>query len=90
MKKLLCLNCGANIFTDSNEYKICIFCNSQYKPEENNKPEVQKQKKQSIISLQNDIDRLLQKCKENPAHASRYAELILDIDPTNNEARKYL
>ena len=85
MKKLVCANCGANLFTDQGGVKVCQFCDSQHKPEKTDKP-----KKQSTISLQSDIDRLLQKCKSDPARASRYAGLVLDIDPTNKEAKKYL
>ena len=85
MKKFVCANCGANLFTEQADIKICQFCLSQHKPEKTDKP-----RKQSTISLQSDIDRLLQKCKADPARASRYAGLILDIDPTNKEAKKYL
>ena len=85
MKKFVCANCGANLFTDQEGTKVCQFCNSQHKPEKTDKP-----KKQSTISLQDDIDSLLQKCRTDPARASRYAGLILDIDPTNREAMKYL
>ena len=85
MKKLVCANCGANLFTEQAGIKVCQFCDSQHKPEKTDKP-----KEQSTISLQSDIGRLLQKCKSDPARASRYASLILDIDPTNKEARKYL
>ena len=85
MKKLVCANCGANLFIEQDGIKVCQFCNSQHQPEKAGKP-----KKQSTISLQSDIDRLLQKCRTDPARASRYAGLVLDIDPTNEEARKYL
>ncbi len=80
MKKLVCANCGGNLFTDKAGIKVCLFCNSQHEPKQNS----------AGISLQSDIDRLLQKCRDDPAKASRYASLILDIDPTNKEATKYL
>ncbi|MBR7069139.1 MAG: TFIIB-type zinc finger domain-containing protein [Oxalobacter sp.] len=85
MKKLVCANCGASLFTDQQGIKVCQFCNSQHQPEKTGKP-----KKQSTISLQSDIDRLLQKCRDDPVRARRYAGLVLDIDPTNKEARQYL
>ena len=43
-----------------------------------------------IVSLEDDVQQLLQKCKMNPANARRYANLILEIDPNNKEAMKYL
>jgi len=44
----------------------------------------------SGVSLDSDVERLLLKCHEDPRRAARYANLILDIDPTNEEALKYL
>ena len=44
----------------------------------------------SEISLGGDIELLLQKCRLDPRNARKYANLILDIDPTNKEAYKYL
>ena len=40
--------------------------------------------------LDDDVAKLLRKCRENPARARKYANLILDIDPDNPEALKYL
>ena len=42
------------------------------------------------IGLDDDVAELLRKCRENPARARKYANLILDIDPDNPEALKYL
>lgn len=78
-----CVNCGADSFIFKDGYKICKYCNTRVK---NNEPKVSA----SEISLQSDIDILLQKCKDDPARARKYAGLILDIDPTNREAKKYL
>ena len=44
----------------------------------------------SVIDVESDIQALLQKCREDPLNRNRYASLILDIDPTNREARSYL
>jgi uncharacterized Zn finger protein (UPF0148 family) len=85
MQKLVCSNCGANVFIDKGGYKVCQFCNSQHKVLQSEKP-----KKKSEISVKSDVDRLLEKCKSDPSRASRYASLVLDIDPTNEEAMKYL
>ena len=40
--------------------------------------------------VDSDIQMLLEKCKQDPANRRRYANLILDIDPTNREAAAYL
>ena len=44
----------------------------------------------SVIDVESDIQALLQKCRDDPLNRTRYASLILDIDPTNREARSYL
>lgn len=85
MKQISCPNCGADIFIYKDGFKVCEYCNSKYEFERENTF-----KKKSEISLQSDIDILLQKCKDDYQHAQRYAGLILDIDPTNCEAKKYL
>lgn len=85
MKQKFCKNCGADTFIVKNGFKVCKYCDSKYELEDEDKME-----QKSEISLQNDIDRLLQMCKDNPWHARKYAGLILDIDPTNREAKKYL
>ena len=85
MKQTFCSNCGANAFIIKDGYKVCKYCNTRYEMEKEDLP-----KRRSIVSIQSDIDILLQKCKDDPAHAKRYAGRILDIDPTNREALKYL
>lgn len=47
-------------------------------------------KTETVIALEDDIQRLLEKCKQEPWKARRYANLILDIDPGNKEAIQYL
>lgn len=44
----------------------------------------------SQISINSDVENLLQKCRIDRKNARKYANLILDIDPDNEEARKYL
>lgn len=85
MKQSFCSNCGADVFIHRDGAKYCKYCNSRYEITEEEKP-----KKASEVSLQSDIDILLEKCKADPARAKKYAGLILDIDPTNREAKKYL
>jgi hypothetical protein len=33
---------------------------------------------------------LLRKCQDDPLQAKRYASLVLDIDPSNKEAARYI
>ena len=82
MKALICTNCGASSWRSEKGLKICTFCGTTYQAE--NLP------KQSDIALDDDIQRLLEKCKAEPQNARKYANLILDIDPTNTEALRYL
>ena len=76
--KDVCPNCGATQFVYKEGYKICPFCNSKFKNET------------SEISMSEDIRRLLLKCEKEPWNARKYANLILDIDSTNEECLKYL
>lgn len=85
MTQIFCSNCGADIFIYKDGVKICKYCNSRFELTEEDKP-----KKTAEVTLQTDIDILLEKCKADPARAKKYAGLILDIDPTNREAKKYL
>ena len=50
----------------------------------------EKSNKESTIDLHSDIQILLQRCKEDPTRAKKCAERILEIDPTNSEAKKIL
>ena len=84
MKRLLCESCGANNLSSENGYIICNYCGSRYLMKE------ESIKKTSEISIGDDVAKLLAKCKSDPKNARKYANLILDIDPMNNEAKKYL
>ena len=79
MKQIVCESCGASDFIEKAGFRICKYCGTQYQI--NSK---------SAIFIDDDVQRLLQKCKDEPWSARRYANLILDIDPTNKEALKYL
>lgn len=85
MKKLYCENCGGDEFVEEDGFRICRYCKSKFIicPEDT-------ASKESRISLNEDVLRLLRMCQENPAKADKYANLILDIDPTNKEAYKYI
>lgn len=84
MISLVCENCGGKEWLNKDGYRICQYCGSSYQllPEE--------KVKSSSIALNDDVERLLKKCRENPAQARKYANLVLDIDPTNKEAMFFL
>jgi hypothetical protein len=85
MKIEICEKCGGGEFIDQSGYRICKYCNTKYliTPED-------VARKESNISLNNDIVMLLKKCRDDPANARRYASLVLDMDPGNVEALKIL
>ncbi|WP_153383193.1 hypothetical protein [Companilactobacillus mishanensis] len=82
MENLKCENCGApNIFKVDGMY-CCSYCDSKFKP---NKLEID-----SVISINDDVGKLLEKMKVDRSNCQLYANLILDIDPSNKEYIKYL
>jgi len=85
MKIESCERCGGGEFIERDGYRICQYCNTKYLITSEDKA-----RKESNISLDNDIKMLLQKCRDDPANARRYASLVLDMDPGNAEAVKYL
>jgi hypothetical protein len=85
MKIVICEKCKGSDFLELGAYKVCRYCRATYALDaEDILP------KDSNISLDDDIGALLQKCRNDPANARRYAGLILDIDPGNSEAIKFL
>ena len=82
MKPLICPQCGGSSFTISGGYRVCDYCRTRFPAGEDAAGEG--------ISLEADIERLLEKCRTNPKQARRYANLILDMDPDNEEARSYV
>ena len=85
MKLVVCERCGGMAFYEQNGYRICQYCNSAYLIQAEDIPD-----KGSNIAIDDDVQMLLQKCITDPMNARRYASLILDIDPGNIEARRYL
>lgn len=85
MKQIHCENCGADVFEIKSNYKICKYCNTKYQLEVFDYP-----KYNSNISVKSDVEILLERCKSEPEKARKYANLVLDIDPTNKDAKKYL
>lgn len=86
MKSLECSRCGSTEFSEHIAgYFVCSYCQSRYVPPVTDLPV-----KETVIGLSSDLQALLQKCVDDPANRRRYASLVLDIDPTNQEAQKYL
>lgn len=85
MKIQVCERCGGGEFVDRDGFRICQYCNTRYLIMAEDVT-----RKQSRISLDNDIKMLLQKCHDDPLNARRYASLVLDIDPGNLDAVRYL
>lgn len=85
MKAIVCEHCGGDEFIEKDGYRICRYCKSRFIPSKDEKPT-----KAAAISLNADVERLLKKCKMDPARAKKYATLILEMDPTNAEAKAIL
>ena len=101
MEGLICKNCGANSLERKDGYWICPYCDSRFAISRegscigvsvrgNHQPALSHNNVNSSIALEDDIQRLLKKCKTDPKNARKYASLILDIDPDNVEVYKYI
>ena len=88
MKSLNCKCCGATGVAEKNGFVICEYCDAKYILTAEDYSFLDAPS--SGISLESDIERLLTKCKADPRNARRYANLILDIDPDNQDALMYL
>lgn len=64
MKILKCINCGANGLIEKNGYLICEYCNSRFSIEASDAPQ-----RSMGMSLNSDIDNLLQKCHTDSRNA---------------------
>ena len=90
---MICTQCGATKLKEEGTYFLCPYCGTKYSLSRKAKStSCTSSVNASVhgISLESDIDRLLQKCKIDPQNAKRYANLILDIDPNNQEAKRIL
>ena len=85
MRLIKCTQCGSDEFVRDNGFMICKYCGARFAVEKEDLGV-----RQSSISLDSDIEALLKKCRTDPRNAKRYANLILDIDPDNEEAYRYL
>ena len=100
MKALVCASCGATELQLKSTYKQCEYCGTRFLLSAD-KYNLYNNKTNSVslgrdvshntsISLDYDIEQLLNKCRTNPRNARRYANLVLDIDPDNQEALEFL
>lgn len=85
MRLVECTRCGSKELSEEGGYVVCAYCQSRFVLQADDLPH-----RDTVIGLLSDIQALLQKCLDDPANRRRYASLILDIDPTNHEAMKYL
>jgi hypothetical protein len=85
MDLIECLHCGSVELREQQGKLVCVYCRSTFSP-----TMVTNVPNDTIISLASDIDILLRKCAEDPRNSRKYASLILDIDPTNVAALRYL
>ncbi len=85
MKAIACEKCGANDWKAENGFRTCKYCGTRYQLTAEDITV-----KESTIAINHDVERLLRKCRAEPRNAKKYANLILDIDPNNKEASKYL
>jgi DNA-directed RNA polymerase subunit RPC12/RpoP len=85
MKLVECTECGSRELNEVGGYVICVYCSLKFVPNLGDLPVTQTE-----ISVYDDIKELLEKCKNDPANRKRLASLVLDIDPTNEEAKQYL
>jgi hypothetical protein len=85
MKQINCAKCGSNDLASDGGYVVCGFCRSRWALQADELPRVE-----TVIDMDSDIQALLQKCVIDPVNRRRYAALILDIDPTNQQAYQHL
>ena len=92
MVDFTCRKCGAPNMTRKGGFLFCQYCGSSVllDADEQKAINLSNNTVSTKIDLRSDVEMLLEKCKKDPQKARRYANLILDIDPTNQEALKYL
>lgn len=89
MEVFVCKNCGANTLRREKDAWVCPYCDARFVVP-GNTAGATRGSVSSSIDLEDDVARLLAKCKADPRNARKYANLVLDIDPDNMEALRYL
>lgn len=85
MKVVECKACGSRELAEEGGIVVCTFCQSRYVPDADHATAAT-----TVLGVASDIQALLEKCRQDPANSRRYASLVLDMDPSNAEARAYL
>ena len=85
MRIINCTKCGSNDLLQEERYVVCSYCRIKFTPSVSDAPTPK-----SVISVYDDIQALILRCQNEPHNRRRIAGLILDIDPSNIEAQKYL
>ncbi len=85
MNEVVCKSCGSNDLYEENGYRICRYCGTRFLITKEDKPLAE-----SNISLNEDVQRLLERWDADPSQANKYAQLILQIDPSNQRALNQL
>ena len=85
MKAFICDSCGSNDFHEENGYRVCNHCGTRHAITRDDMVFAS-----STVELQDDVSRLMAKCRTEPERAKKYAQRILEIDPYNEEATRIL
>lgn len=85
MTEIVCRSCGSNDLTEIDGFMICNYCGTRHVMSKDEKGQ-----KQVVIDWSDDVSRLIQKSKDEPERAKKYAERILEMDPNNEYAKKLL
>lgn len=84
MKLIKCKSCGSNELFEDGDFVVCSFCQSRYVPQAEDFPQ-----SETHIDLASDVQILLDKCRSDPKNRVRYINLILDLDPDNDEVNEF-
>ena len=91
MKNIECKKCKSVDFEKINNSLRCIYCRTIYIDDTDiEKKFLKNNAPNSTIEIDEDILLLLDKIQREPWNRNRYANMILDIDSTNEEALKIL
>lgn len=85
MKAIVCEHCGGDEFTEKEGVRICRYCKSRFVVSKDERGTAN-----ATIDLNDDVKRLLERCRKDPKRAKKYATLALEIDPGNKEALSFL